>query len=395
MRVLMLSWEYPPLLVGGIAVHVEGLAKAMVRSGHEVVVLSLLDHSRSFDPETRLEPDTTVDGVRVLRANTDLPWIPDDNLVARMASDNHQLTQLIAHLGDWRPDIVHAHDWLVAWAADTIKELWHLPLVATIHATERGRHGGHLPPGLPGTINSIEWWLTYQARAVIACSQFMLREVASGFELPPEKIHLVPNGVDAALWEHNAATDAPERELLVLAWGRVQYEKGFQVLVRAVAALRQRLPSMRCVIAGRGSYLPELQTQIDMEGVGDLVQLAGFVSDVELRDLVQRAGVVVIPSLYEPFGIVALEGMAAGAPIIVARTGGLAEIVGGTDAGSLFEPGNHDDLADRIEEVLASPTLADAMRTAAAELLTQHYTWDAIAARTIEVYEHTLNGACA
>jgi glycogen synthase len=395
MRVLMLSWEYPPLLVGGIAVHVEGIAKAMVRAGHEVVVLSLLDHSRSFVPETRLAPDTTVDGVRVLRASIDLPWIPDDNLVALIASDNHRLTQLLSKLGDWRPDIVHAHDWLVAWAADTIKEIWQLPMVATIHATERGRHGGHLPPGLPGTINSVEWWLTYQARAVIACSQFMLREVTSGFELPPDKVHLVPNGVDAALWEHDAATAAPEREMLVLAWGRVQYEKGFQVLARAIGRLRQRFPTMRCVIAGRGSYLPELQTQIDMEGVGDIVQLAGFVSDVELRNLVQRAGVVVIPSLYEPFGIVALEGMAAGAPIIVAQTGGLAEIVSGTNAGALFEPGNHDDLAKRIEEVLTSPELADTMRRSAADLLAKNYTWDAIAARTIEVYEHTLSAADA
>jgi glycosyltransferase involved in cell wall biosynthesis len=82
---------------------------------------------------------------------------------------------------------------------------------------------------------------------------------------------------------------------------------------------------------------------------GDIVDLAGFVPDDELRATLQRAGCVVIPSLYEPFGIVALEGMAAGAPTIVARTGGLAEIVEGTDAGLLFEPGNHHDLADRIE----------------------------------------------
>ena len=389
MRVLMLSWEYPPLIVGGIAAHVEGLAKAMARDGHEVVVLSLMDHGRSFAGQSL--PDATIDGVRVMRANIDLPWIPDDYLVARMASANHQLTQLTAHLGDWRPDVVHAHDWLVSWAADTIKALWNVPLVATIHATERGRHGGHLPPGLPGTINSIEWWLTYQARDVIACSQFMMREVASGFELPPEKIHLVPNGVEAALWEHSSTSPAPARELLVLAWGRVQYEKGFQVLARAVSTLRHRVPGMRCVIAGRGSYLPELQTQIDIEGVGDLVQLAGFVSDAELRVLVQCAGVVVIPSLYEPFGIVALEGMAAGAPIVVARTGGLAEIVGGTAAGLLFEPGNHVDLADRIEEVLLSPAMADDMRAQAAKLLAERYTWDAIAAQTIDVYCHSID----
>jgi len=382
-RVLMLSWEYPPLVVGGIAAHVEGLATALHRSGHEVVVCSL--HHPAADD------DAVVDGVRVLRADTALPWLPDDDLVARMASANHQLVRLLARLGDWRPDVVHAHDWLVAWAGDTISALFAAPLVATIHATERGRHGGHLPPGLPGEINSVEWWLTYQAREVIACSRFMVREVVQGFELPPDKVHLVPNGVDIDRWSR-VDDPAAVREPLVIAWGRIQYEKGFQVLARAIGSLRLRVPGIRCVIAGRGTYLPELQTQIDMEGVSDLVQLAGFVTDDELKGLLARAACVVIPSLYEPFGIVALEGMAAGAPTIVARTGGLAEIVEGTGAGVLFEPGNHHELADRIEDVLADPGAATHLRDAAADLLRRTYTWDAIAVFTAMVYQRALVG---
>ncbi|MCU1502317.1 MAG: putative alpha,4-glucosyltransferase, partial [Ilumatobacteraceae bacterium] len=169
MRVLMLSWEYPPLVVGGIAAHVDGLARAMTRAGHEVVVFSL--------HHPAVEDDHTVEGVRVLRANIDLPWLPDDNLVARMASANHQITQLAARLGTWRPQVIHAHDWLVAWSADTLKTLWDVPLVATIHATERGRHGGIVPSGIPAEVNAIEWWLTYQAKEVIACSRFMVNEV--------------------------------------------------------------------------------------------------------------------------------------------------------------------------------------------------------------------------
>lgn len=384
MRVVMLTWEYPPFVVGGIAAHADGLARAMARSGHEVVVLTLQRHEHGV---TAAPDDEMLEGVRVLRASADLPWLPDSDLVARMASANHHLVGLAARLGDWRPDVVHAHDWLVAWAGDTLKALWQVPLVATIHATERGRHGGHVPPGMPAAINAVEWWLTYQAREVIACSKFMVREVVSGFELPLEKVHLVPNGVDPARWApSDAGAGTTEREPLVVAWGRVQYEKGFQVLVRAVAELRAELPGLRAVIAGRGSYLPELQTQVDMEGVGDIVDLAGFVSDEELRSTLARAGCVIIPSLYEPFGIVALEGMAAGAPTIVARTGGLAEIVEGTGAGLLFEPGDHHDLAARIREVLTDPARADAMRRTAARLIADRYSWDAIAAATIEVY---------
>lgn len=371
----MLSWEYPPLVVGGIAAHAEGLATAMARAGHEVVVFSLHHHDA---PD-----DSVVDGVRVMRAHTDLPWIPDHDLVARMASANHQLVQLAAALGDWRPDVVHAHDWLVAWAGDTLKALWGRPLVATIHATERGRHGGHLPPGPPAVINAVEWWLTYQACEVICCSAFMRNEVIDGFELPPDKVHLVPNGVDPALWEPPAG--GAGREPLVVAWGRVQYEKGFQVLAAAMAILRHRVPGVHCVVAGRGSYLPELQLQIDLEGVGDLVHLAGFVPDDELRGLLHRSGCAVIPSLYEPFGIVALEAMAAGAPVVAARTGGLAEIVEGTGAALLFEPGNAADLAARIEQALTAPDTA-AMQARARDLLRDRYSWDAIAAGTMEVY---------
>lgn len=375
----MLSWEYPPLVVGGIATHVEGLATAMARAGHEVVVLTL-DH-----PDA--PADSVVDGVRVLRADTSLPWLPEHNLVARMSSANHQIVQLVACLGDWRPDVVHAHDWLVAWAADTVKTLFDVPLVATVHATERGRHGGHVPMGVPAEINSVEWWLTYQAREVIACSRFMLREVIDGFDLPPDKVHLVPNGVEIDRWRaarHLSGTRSP----VVVAWGRIQYEKGFQVLASAIGQLRHRVPGIRCVIAGRGSYLPELQTHIDMEGVGDLVHLPGYVSDHDLRSLLADAACVVIPSLYEPFGIVALEGMAAGAPTVVARTGGLAEIIDGTGAGLMFEPGNHHDLADRIAEVLGNPSLGDEMRTNAAALLERTYTWNAIADATMQVYRH-------
>ena len=384
MRIVMLSWEYPPLVVGGIATHVGGLARALAKSGHEVVVLSL--HASD------VPDDTTVEGVRILRANIDLPWLPDDNLVGRMASANHQITRLAADLGAWRPDVVHAHDWLVAWAGDTISHLWNVPLIATIHATERGRHGGHVPPGTPAAINSVEWWLAYQANLVICCSKFMIREVVSGFDLPVEKVHLVANGVDLAEWERPTAP-LQTTEPLVVGWGRVQYEKGFQVLARAVGALRQRVPGIRCVIAGRGSYLAELQTQIDVEGLSDIVNLAGFVPDADLRKMLHGARCSVIPSLYEPFGIVALESMAAGAPTIVARTGGLAEIVEGTGAGLLFEPGNHHELADRIDEVLTRPDLADGLQRAAADLLATHYTWDAIAKSTLSVYTAAVSQA--
>ena len=383
MRVLMLSWEFPPRSVGGVAAHVDGLSQALAAARNEVALLTLA-HPGS-------PADTVQGGVRVLRARIDLPWLPDDAEVARAASANHHLVQLSTRLLPWRPDIVHAHDWNVAWAGDTLAALYDAPLIATFHGTARGRHGGRVPPGEPGTIHAVESWLAHRADQVLANSRFMVREIIGGFELAAERTHLVPNGIDPTWW---ATGELPgNRRPLVFTWGRVQYEKGFQVLARSMNLLRSRVPGIRCVIGGRGSYLPELQSQIDLEGVSDIIELPGFLPDDRLRDMVHRAGCVVIPSLYEPFGIVALEGMAAGAPTIVARTGGLAEIVEGTDAGLLFEPGNHQDLAAKIEEVLTDTKRATAMRKKAAALLEARYTWDAIALSTVEVYDVACRGA--
>lgn len=379
----MVTWEYPPRVVGGISPHVDGLAGALARAGHDVVVLTLA-HPDAPAAET-------VAGVRVLRCTFDLPWLPDDNLLAQMASVNHQLVQLMARLGGWRPDVVHAHDWLVAWAGDTLRALWDVPMVCTIHATERGRHGGHLPPGQPSGIDATEWWLTYQSREVVCCSRFMVDEVVRAFQLPATKVHLVPNGVDAAEWAPPAPTpprggDGP----LVVAWGRVQYEKGFQTLVDATARVLPELPGLRVVIAGRGSYLDELRHLAHVRGVAHCIDFPGFVSDPDLRALLHRASAAVIPSLYEPFGIVALEALAAGAPLVAAATGGLVEILDGTEAAELYPAGDADALAHCLRRVVLDATSAARAQVAGAALVHDRYSWDAVAAATVPVYERAL-----
>ena len=376
MRVLMLTWEFPPRSVGGVAAHVDGLSQALAQGGHEVVLLTL---SHPGAPE-----DSRVGAMRVLRARADLPWLPDEELVARVASANHHLVQLALRLGDWVPDIVHAHDWHVAWAADTLSALYGAKLIATFHSTERGLHGGRVPPGQPSTIHAVESWLAHGATEVVTNSKFMVREVVGGFELPAERTHLIPNGIDPTWW--STGESPGRRDALVFTWGRVQYEKGFQVLARAMRLLRSRVPDIECIIGGRGSYLPELQSQIDLEGVSDVVHLPGFLTDDRLRDTVHRAGCVAIPSLYEPFGIVALEALAGGAPLVVARTGGLAELIDGTGAGLLFEPGNAAELAACVEMVLTDEDLAEDMRRQGAALLADRYSWRAIAGATASVY---------
>ncbi|HEY1279742.1 MAG TPA: glycosyltransferase family 4 protein [Acidimicrobiales bacterium] len=372
--------------MGGLAAHVDGLSRALVRAGHEVVVLTL------HHPD--VPDDSVVEGVHVLRARTDLPWLPDDNFLAKMSSANHKVVQLTTALDGWRPDLVHAHDWLVAWAGDDLRALWDVPFIATIHATEKGRQGGSVPPGQPSGIHSTEWWLTFQANSVITCSEFMRREVVSAFDLPPAKVHMVPNGVDASLWEPPPpaparGTDGP----LVISWGRVQYEKGFQTLVAALPLLRFRHPRLRVVIAGRGTHLGELEAQAQRLGVDHMIRFPGFVPDDELRHLLHTCSAAVIPSLYEPFGIVALEALAAGSPLVAAAAGGLVEVLDGTGAGLLFPPGDVDGLARALERMLAEPDLVTASHTAGQHLVHDVYSWDAVAAATVPQYQALLASA--
>ena len=384
----MLSWDFPPRETGGTAAHVDGLSAALADAGHDVIVLTTA-HPRADVQTERTGPR------RVVRVVADLPWLPKTEPISRTASANHAVVKVGARLPEqfdgWRPDVVHGHDWRMGWAADTLSSLFDVPFILTMHGTERVRHGGQLPPEMPSDINSIEWWLAFEADRLIAPTKFMVDQLVSSFELPPESVARVPNGIDPDRWrstiDGSAGDDPPVREQLVLSWGRVQFEKGFQVLARSMSTVRNRVPGVQCTIAGRGSYQPELQAQIDVEGVSDIVHIAGFVDDEELRALTQRAGCVVIPSLYEPFGLVALEALAAGAPLVVARTGGLAELIEGTDAGLTFEPGRAEDLADCIERVLTDSFLAAELTRNARELIERKYSWDAIALATGRVYD--------
>lgn len=379
-RILMLSWELPPTSSGGMAAHVDGLAHALAAGGDDVVVVTRRD-------DRHLERDSTLAGVRIIRADVDLPWLPD-RAIARVASANHAMVAASTVLGSWTPDVVHAHDWQVVWAAQVLSHLHSAPVVTTFHGTERSRHGGHVPPGVPTDVNGVEWWAAANSRRVITITGLLARQVTNDFELDPEIVHPIIGGIDPAWWRTIAddeAAPAPDDAPLVLAWGRVQYEKGFQVLIDAMAEVRARVPDARCMIAGHGTYSAELQSRVDVAGLDDAIDLPGWLDDNRLRAAVHRADCVVIPSLYEPFGVVALEALAGGGPLVVARTGGLAEVIGDSGAALTFEPGNADMLANSIVAALTDSGLSDDLADRGQRLV-DTYTWAAVADRTRDVY---------
>lgn len=386
----MLSWEYPPVLVGGLGRHVHALAEAMAAAGHEVTVLT-----RHPGPAGGVAFDEVAGGVRVVRVAEDPSLLSfADDLLAWAMALNHALTRAgLAICAETPPDVVHAHDWLVAHAATTLAAHLGVPLVATLHATEAGRHQGWLPGPLNRSIHSIEWWLADRARRVITCSAAMRSEVTRLFGVDPAKVDVLSNGVDAARWAVPAPRVAAARQQwagtgpLIAYGGRLVHEKGVQDLLAALPALRRRHSGLRLVVAGTGPAAGELREQARALRLGRSVEFPGFVPDADLAALLAAADCAVVPSRYEPFGLVALEAAAAGTPVAVSDVGGLAEIVADGRTGLRFPPASPPALAAAVERLLADPELGRRLVAAArAELATLH-TWPAVAGRTVTTYE--------
>ncbi|MBX7266175.1 glycosyltransferase family 4 protein [Micromonospora sp. Llam7] len=386
-RVLMLSWEYPPVLVGGLGRHVHALSLALAAAGHEVTVVT-----RHADGAPLEE---YVDGVHVVRAAADPVTFPlaTGSLLAWTMAFNHTLTRAAlraAATGDY--DVIHAHDWLVAHTAITLAEHLRRPLVTTIHATEAGRHQGWLPEEMNRTIHGVEHWLSNASTRLIACSGYMREQVTTLFETPGSRIDVVPNGVDDRAWRARPRAVASARARfaadgpLIGYAGRLVYEKGVQHLVDAVPQLRQRHPGLRVLIAGDGPYRGELEDRIHRLGIGGTVRFAGFLDNTQLPAVLGATDATVVPSLYEPFGMVALEAAAAGAPLAVARTGGLAEIVESGVTGVTFPHSDPPALAGAVGQLLGDEVFARRVARQARSMVGQRYGWAAIAARTAETY---------
>lgn len=386
MRILMLSWEFPPKVVGGLARHVDELSAALVRAGHEVHVVT------ADDPKS---PEFEVfKGINVHRVKSYRP--KHLNFIDEIMHLNFGLLEHATHLlRTEKFDLVHAHDWLVAHAGVTLKRAFGTPLVATIHATEHGRWNG-IHNDLQNYIHSMEWLLNYESIGTIVCSYFMQNEMYKLFNLPQDKVFVLPNGVEREKFDFDFDQWAfrrqfvPDHYKLVMSVGRMVPEKGFQVLNNAAANVLYQYPNVRFVIAGKGGMLDSLRNQVDRMGLSDRIWFLGYTSDEDLNKLFIVSDAAVFPSTYEPFGITAIEAMAAGTPTIVSDTGGLGEIVDHGHTGIKTYAGNSDSLAWGILQVLHDQGFANYLRQNAYNKVVNVFNWDIIARDTTNVYKHLL-----
>lgn len=399
MRVLMLSWEYPPVVVGGLARHVHALARHLVQDGHDVVVLCR--HAAGTDAETHPTTDRVIEGVRVIRVAEDPMHLTfEDDLAAWTLGMGHAMIRAgLALLRTWQPDVVHAHDWLVTHPAIALAEAVPAPLVGTIHATEAGRHSGWLSHAINQQIHSVEWWLANRTDALITCSAAMRREVSHLFEIPIEGISVIHNGIEERNWQvsrerirQTRAQHSPEGAPLLLYFGRLEWEKGVQDLLDALPEIRRRYPGTRLVVAGEGRHHSELVAQAEQLRLRPAVDFVGHLSDRELRAVLAAADTVALPSRYEPFGIVALEAAAAEAPLVASTVGGLGELVVHEETGLAFSPGDVPAIAESVVSVLDDDQAARRRALAAQSRLITDFDWTRIAAETAEVYRRTRIG---
>jgi glycosyltransferase involved in cell wall biosynthesis len=386
----MFSWEYPPHVVGGLGKHAAELLPPLGNLP-DVELHLVTPRWAGGKPVERLGQATI--------HRVDPPDLSDDIYTSAWQA-NLRLEECARHL--WQEtgpfEIVHVHDWLVAFVGAAFKRSHKIPLLSTIHATEKGRGRGHLHGDQARAIHQVEWWLAYESWRIIACSDYMREEISSFFQCPHDKIDIVPNGVETTRFDlldgqdfgHFRNMYALPFEQIVFSVGRVVSEKGLHVLLQALPLILAQQPSAKIVIAGKGPELEALRSLAWELGVGEKVLLTGFIADEDRDRLFKIADCAVFPSLYEPFGIVALEAMAARCPVVVSEVGGLQDVVQHARTGITVYPDDARSLAWGIVHTLQHPGWASARVKHAYHTVREEYNWERIARMTADIYRRII-----
>lgn len=382
LNILILTWEYPPNVVGGLSRHVYGLSIHLAQLGHEVHVVTAGNGG--------LSPYEIMNGVHVHRVtplnNHDedfFAWIAGLNLA--MSFKTEKLAE------ELKIDIIHAHDWLVGTAAITLKEVLKIPLLSTIHATEHGRNNG-IHTSMQRFIHEKELQLIAQSDQIIVCSNYMKEELLTNFPLSEKKMAIVPNGIEQVEMDVGPNQIYPpiKDRKYVFSVGRMVREKGFETIIEAAQLAKETGRDIYFVLAGKGPMLERYRKEVSDRLLDHYVVFIGYVSEEERNSLLVNSEIAVFPSLYEPFGIVALEAMILSKPTIVSDTGGLKGIVMHKQTGLLMVPGDAESLLANIDFLFQNPDSAKEIGIKGQQIVKSLYGWKRIASQTVKVMEDTL-----
>ncbi|MFY2154696.1 glycosyltransferase family 4 protein [Cytobacillus firmus] len=382
-KILLLTWEYPPHVVGGLSRHVYGLAGGL-KQDYEVHILTA-------NPGT-LSSCERINGIYIHRVK---PLNEKDpNFLHWILGLNLAMEQKAAELSSFHHfEIIHAHDWLVGACGLSLKESLHCPLITTIHATEYGRNNG-IYTELQKFIHTKEEQLIIGSDQVIVCSEYMKEEVLQQFSIAREKIAVIANGISK-----ETLLDDPDSLLeglpvkkggrLIFSIGRMVREKGFETLIEAAPIIKEKYQDAYIIVAGKGPMLEAHRKKARELKVDDVILFPGFINDMQRLALFQKCEIAVFPSYYEPFGIVALEAMITGKPAIVSYTGGLKGIVKHEYSGLFMAPGDPHSFAEQASALLENPKAADTIGKQGQKVAESLFSWRRIADETNRVFQET------
>jgi starch synthase len=388
-KIALLTREYPPEVYGGAGTHVEYLAREL---------RSLTELSVHCWGAPRTEPGVT----------SHQPW----NALSEPKPESSTLQAMSINLAMAAAvkgvDLAHSHTWYANFGGHLSKLMWSIPHVVTIHSLEPLRPWKAEQLGGGYALSMFcERTATEGADAVIAVSHGVREDVLKCYPaVDPDRVHVIHNGIDPEIYRPQPSPETlrgfgidPSRPF-VLFNGRVTRQKGLPLLLAATLKLD---PQYQVVIVASSPDTPEIAAEVAaLAGRvsaerGNLVWIDHFIPREDLIHLHSHATVFVCPSIYEPFGLVILEAMACETAVVASRVGGIPEIVVEGETGYLvdFNPadldGFTDGLAERIEKLLADPTLAAKMGSAGRERVLRHFGWGAIAAQTLRLYEQLLS----
>ena len=328
MRVLMIGWEFPPFFSGGLGIHVYHLTRELSRKGVDVTYVMPKTHMPVSAPWVRIiqAPFYADIGIYSLSGGMAVEDYPSDPLEgARAFTDAvvKTVTQMVQR-GE-RFDVIHCHDWISFPAGIALKRLLNIPLVVTFHATEYSRTADR--PYKP--IMDIEREAIQEADHIITVSKKIRdEELVKRYGADPGKISVIYNGIDVDQFLRDDIPKIDKTAPMVLFFGRLTFQKGPEYFLRAAQLVHKVLPDAQFVVAGRGFLLPALTKMAAELGIADrTIFITQKMSEAEVAALYRAADVYVMPSVYEPFGITALEALVSGTPVILSKRVGATDIV--------------------------------------------------------------------
>jgi len=406
MRIALLSNEFPPDTYGGAGVHIDYLSRELARldnAGHSIRVLCFSAEPRSREPNIHSQgipprkdafPDT--DAVR--------------HKILSILQNNLEFTAAMEEA-----DIVHCHTWYTHFAGCLIRDLFRVPLVLTTHSLEPNRPWKEEQLGAGYQVSTwLEQSAYRKADGVIAVSEAMKHDVQYHYQVPQNRVRVIPNGIDTGEYAPQPDPELarslgidPNRPFILFV-GRITPQKGIFHLLGAAPKLRAGTQIVLCASSadtpGMHEDLRQQVERINRETETDVIWLERHLPQSEIIPLYSQTAAFICPSVYEPFGIINLEAMACGTPVVASNLGGIPDIVLHGKTGFLVpyapvseddpEPRDPqvfaDDLAHGVNTILDNPDLRRDMGRQGMHRAREAFSWSAVARRTLEFYQELI-----